>query len=370
MQARYRIGRTVVLMGGWLLASPIIAAEPAAAETPPTRPAPARLDLPESAPAAAAVPTPPPPAGPAPAPPAVSAPAAIPVPAKESASQGPVALRYKFDVNQVVYYDVLHTMRITSQKNQSSETAENESHSVKHYRVISVEDNGSAVLELTIDRVRMTARFGENDPVTFNSDSTDSPPPQFERVRESVGKPLARVKVAASGELLNVVRAGAPANAGADSPDNDPGNNFLIPLPKTPVKVGDSWTDQIEVKVTISKGLTKNIAILRRYDLKAINGSQAVIEMNSTVATPIRDPKLNGQLIQRTPAGTILFDIENGQIVSRELKTDKTEIGVFDDNSSMRAVSSRIEKRLGRDEALRTAIEEKKTPPTGGKSLN
>ena len=136
------------------------------------------------------------------------------------------------------------------------------------------------------------------------------------------------------------------------------------------MKVGDSWTDQIEVKVTISKGLTKNIAILRRYDLKAINGSQAVIEMNSTVATPIRDPKLNGQLIQRTPAGTILFDIENGQIVSRELKTDKTEIGVFDDNSSMRAVSSRIEKRLGRDEALRTAIEEKKTPPTGGKSLN
>lgn len=277
---------------------------------------------------------------------------------KPAETTGPVLLRYKYDVNQVTYYDVLHTMRITTQKNQSSETAQNESHAVKHYRVVAVEPDGSALLELVIDRVRMSAQFGENDPVTFDSEKSEVCPPQFEKVRESVGKPLARVKVTPTGELVNVVRTAVPnAPAAGETPDNDPSNNFLVPLPKNPLKVGESWSDQIEVKVTVAKGLTRNVAILRRYDLKSVSGNVATIDTVSTVVTPVKDPAINGQLIQRTPSGTIVFDMEAGRIVSYELKTDKTEVGVFEENSSMRAVSSRVEKLVTRDEALRTAKE-------------
>ncbi len=295
------------------------------------------------------------------------------------AAGGAVTLRYKFAVNQQTYYSVNHVMKITTQKDQTSETAQNESDTVRHFRVVSVEADGSAILELMIDRVKMSARFGENDPITYDSagkpaakppakpDEEDSiafdstspapPPPLFKNIVETIGKPTARIKVSPTGEMLDVVRMNAPAPnpAAPEVADNDPSNNFLVILPAKAVKPGDTWSDKIDVRVALSKALTQNITILRKYELVSVKDSVATIATDSTVITPIRDPQINGQLIQRTPEGTVRFDIAQGQILSREMKLNKTEIGVFGDNSSMRAVSTRVEKLVTREAALQTA---------------
>lgn len=297
-------------------------------------------------PAATATPAPPPPTADKPA---------------TGKSSGPVTMKYRWETNQIHYFDVTHLMIITSQKDQTSETAVNESRSIKHFRVVSVDADGGAILELVIDRVRMLARFGESDALTFDSDSKDPPPHQFRGVREAIGKPTARVKVSATGRMDQVVRLAAPEPGKSATPDNDPSNSFLMVLPEGPVDVGQGWTDKIEVKVSPSKDLTQNVTILRKYEVESIEGSRVTIKMESTVLTPVKDPMLIGQLIQRTPSGTAVFDLEKGQVVARESKVSKTEINVLGPKSSMRAVGELTERLVSREEAMKRGGEPLRT---------
>jgi hypothetical protein len=310
---------------------------------------------------------------PAPVPPApAAAPAPVPPvpapPAASGAAKGAVTLKYKWEANQIFYFDSTSLMSISTQKDTTAETAMNESRSFKHYRVISVDPDGNALLELIIDRVKMLARFGENDPLTFDSNSEAAPPPQLRGIRDGIGKPTARVQVSAYGTLKDVTRLGAAAPGKGAVADNDPSNNFLTVLPEMPTEIGGTWSEKIDVRVSVSKELTQNVTILRKFQLDAVEGNIARISMNSTVLTPVKDPMIIGQLIQRTPSAKIVFDIEKGQIVSRETRLDKTEIGVLGPNSSMRAVGEFVEKMVTREdvaklgeEPLRSAVEVKKT---------
>lgn len=261
-----------------------------------------------------------------------------------AASADGYRLRYRFKTNDVVNYEVAHTMEITTRKDETSETASNESHAEKHYRVVSVDRDGNAILELMIDRVRMSARFGEADPVVFDSDKPSETPRQFAHVQKTVGQPLARIKVSASGEMLSVVDLLPELKAG-ESGDSDATRSFLIVFPERPVRVGDTWKDDPnpQVRVTVGKSLTRDVEVLRRYELVSVEGNLATIHVRNTVITPVRDPAIRAQLIQRSPEGEIVFDLENGLLVSRKMTIDKTEIGVFGDNSSMQAVSRRTE---------------------------
>lgn len=300
-------------------------------------------------------------------------PEAVPAPAPPAAAtgaapKGAVMLKYKWETNQIFYFDSTSLMSISTRKDQTAETAMNESRSFKHYRVVSVDSEGNALLELIIDRVKMLARFGENDPLTFDSDSKSAPPPQLRGIRDGIGKPTARVQVSMHGTLKDVTRLGDAAPGKGAVPDNDPSNNFLTVLPEKPIEVGGTWSEKIDVRVSVSKELTQSVSILRKFQLDAIEGNIARISMDSTVLTPVNDPMIKGQLIQRTPSAKIVFDIEKGQIVSRETRLDKTEIGVLGPNSSMRAVGEFVERMVTRDqiaklgeEPLRSAVEVKKT---------
>lgn len=335
---------------------------PASNDTPSA--APAEKSAKADAPAAADLPTLE--AVPAPAPSAVPAPpAAAPVPvppvpappATTGAAKGAVTLKYKWEANQIFYFDSTSLMSISTSKETTSETAMNESRSFKHYRVVSIDSQGNATLELIIDRVKMYARFGENDPLTFDSDSKSPPPPQLRGIRDSIGVPTARVQVSMFGALKEVIRLGdAPAPKGG-VPDNDPSNNFLTVLPEKPIEVGGSWSEKIDVRVSVTKELTQNVTILRKFELDAIEGNLARISMDSTVLTPVNDPMIKGQLIQRTPSAKIVFDIDKGEIVSRETKLDKTEMGVLGPKSSMRAVGEFVERMVTREETAKLAEE-------------
>jgi hypothetical protein len=294
------------------------------------------------------------PAGPV-APASDSTPAAQAEAPSEPVPAGSVRLKYAFEVNQPTFYEVDQTVEIVSQKDRAKATDRNESHTLKHYRVIAVEDTGNALLELVIDKVRMSAKTDGSDEIAFDSDSQDEPPARFENVRQAIGKPLARITVTPQGEIKSTLWLNGQKNAAGETPDAEAGNNFLILLPERPVRPGDAWQDKSEVRVFVSPTLTRSITIMRNYELTGVKDGLATISVSASVLTPVRDPKIEGQLIQRTPSGTIVFDVAKGTIVSRDLKLDKTVIGVFDDNSSMRVVSDKTEKLVPREQATRTA---------------
>ncbi len=248
-------------------------------------------------------------------------------------------LEYKLKRGQILTYDVEQQASITTQKDAFAESTHNKSTTRMHFRVLSVSDAGIAELESYIDRVRMSYHFGKDDPIEFDSDMKGPPPRGFSQIKAAIGSPLARLKVDKWGSLVSIISFRGDTKGDEQDVSDDPARNFLVKLPTEPVSIGAHWTEQIPVKVLITKNLSNTVKLLRKYELLSVENGLATISVKAEILTPVNDPQLLGQLIQRTPQGTIQMDLDQGVIVARTMKTDKTEIGIIGPKSSMRAVS-------------------------------
>jgi hypothetical protein len=261
-------------------------------------------------------------------------------------------LRYKFHAGQFLYYEVSHTMRIVTQYESAKEEVANSSQAWKQLRVVSVDDAGNALLEPMVERVRMSAVRDGEEAADYDSARDADPPPQFRQIKETVGTVMARVSVAPNGELLQAIPV-AQNNAALveAAKKNDPRLNFLTVMPKTPVRIGDTWKDTFPAEVTVDKGLKQEVTIHRTYKLMSVNGAIATIKLNSSPVPRPDDPQLLVQLMQRTPTGTIEFDLDKGMVVSTKTQIDETVYNPFGPKSSMSAQTRSIEKMLpGRPE--------------------
>ena len=72
----------------------------------------------------------------------------------------------------------------------------------------------------------------------------------------------------------------------------------------------------------------------------------ATISVESQILTPINDPAIEAQLIQRLSAGTIRFDIAAGRVLSQQLDLDRNVIGFSGTASSMHYVTRFTEQLL------------------------
>ena len=270
-----------------------------------------------------------------------------PLPADET---GPFTLRYRFAPNESLHYQVTHNNEMFAQFGEAKNTDTNKVEERKHIKVVSVDDDGSAVLQIVFDHIRMEARFGEADaePITFDSSQPKSEDPsQFGNVRRVIDQPPAPVRVNSVGQLIadNGKPDGSATDAGKE--------NFLVVLPEKPVRIGEAWTDVVTTKVSVNKEISRNVEILRTYRLKAVRDGIAEISLSTSLRSTVRDPKMLAQLIQSKPSGSIFFNIDRGRIVQRTAVVKESVLNALGANSLLRANSTRVEKLV---DAPRTAI--------------
>ena len=260
---------------------------------------------------------------------------------------------YRFEAGDEVHFDVLHEMQITAQYDVTVETNTNKTESRKHFRVLSVQPDGTAELELVIDSVRMSAKFGDSPAVEFDSKLKDEKvEPRFARIRRSIGKPQARMQVAPTGKLLRVQEGTLNANGEviwktSTMAASQETQSILTIFPERALAVGDVWgkDEKFEVPVTVEGNLVRNILMMRAYRLESLTGDLATISVRTSILTPLRDaPAIEAQLIQREVSGLLVFDLRRGQVVSRKLNTDKTVHSPFGPKTLMRATSTLVEK--------------------------
>ena len=260
--------------------------------------------------------------------------------------------RYQFKQDEVLDYEVDHETTLITTSPELTERVKNEVHSRKNQRVVATDSAGNATLELAIGWAKMSAQFDDAQPMVFDSKHPDDCPEVYENVRQIIGQPLARVRVSPRGKMLSstpllrpTLLARAQMLPGDNSSEsNDPLRNFLVEFPEEPLKVGEGWTNTFKVKVQLTRRLSQNVTLQRSYELTEVKDHLATIKMRTALITPIRDGRILAQLIQMTPSGTIVFDLEHGRIVSRTLTIDKTEVGVIGGSSSMQAKSKREER--------------------------
>jgi len=245
----------------------------------------------------------------------------------------PVRLAYRFHAGDRLDMTVAHRALTETTMNGTTQTVETMTDSRKTWKVVAVDDAGRATVEHSVDDVVMTSRTSDKGEVRWSSKDTAEPPPGYELVRHSLGVPLTRLVVDPAGRIMDR-RELRPCPASAT------GDLVVVPLPDEPVAPGFEWTVPGEVVVEAPQAGRKVVKTRLRYRLDAVDDGTATISVDTTVLTPVDDPRLEARLLERIWNGTIRFDIAAGRIVSRKTGIDRRVVGFGGPQSSVRYKAS------------------------------
>ena len=233
------------------------------------------------------------------------------------AEEAGVRLEYRFRAGERLSMEVAHralTETTIAGTTQSTETATD---STKHWTVLSVDPEGQATLEHAVDDVTMMSRSSDRGQVRWSSTGDAPPPPGYEGVRQSLGVPLARLVIDRSGRVIQRLDL-------VPSPPSNTGDLMVVPLPDGAVAAGAEWTVPQEVVVEVPNGPRRAVRTRLRYRLDAIEDDVAVIDVDTTVLTPLDDPRLEARLLERIWNGTIRFDIASGRVIKGQEHKDRS----------------------------------------------
>jgi hypothetical protein len=245
----------------------------------------------------------------------------------------PVMLRYRFQAGERIPVQVAHRALTETTMNGTTQAVETMTDSTKTWHVVAVDPTGTATLEHSVDDVTMTSRTSDRGDIRWASKGDAEPPPGYEAVRPSLGVPLVRMMVATDGRVIDrrELRPCPPAATG---------DLVVVPLPEKPATIGDEWTIPQEIVVEVPNGPRKAVRTRLRYRLEAVKDGIATIAVDTTVLTPIDDPRLEARLLERIWDGTIRFDIEQGRVLSRRTGIDRRVVGFGGPQSSVRYKAS------------------------------
>ena len=258
--------------------------------------------------------------------------------ARERATTNDYELRYQFTVNEVIRTRVTHLVTIETRMSGISQTAQTRSISVKIWRIVAVDERGSITLVNSIDSVNMWQQGSGQVAITYNSETDEEPPLVFQQVADSIGVPISTITISRRGKILT--REDHLEQAGGDM------GGLTVPLPEGRVKVGDVWTDPTQIRVPLKDGRVRIIRVRQRYELKDVSTGVATIDVRTEVLSPLNDPWIEAQLVQRMQNGTVRFDIDAGRLISRQMDMDETVIGFSGDDSTMNYLARFTEEPL------------------------
>ena len=102
-----------------------------------------------------------------------------------------------------------------------------------------------------------------------------------------------------------------------------------------------------DLDIQLEHGMSKRIKTRERYELESVKHGVATIDIETQILTPIDDPKIKVQLIQKTARGKIRFDIDAGRVLGQQLDLDERVLAFSGADSSMHYLTRYTEELLG-----------------------
>ncbi len=254
-------------------------------------------------------------------------------------------LAYKFQPDEKVRWEVVHRATVTTTIQGTTQSAQTRSESVKVWQVTDIAESGETTFIHWVESMKMTNKLPNRAEVMYDSQSGQKPPAGYEDAARAVGVPLTEVRIDRHGKVLHRQQRHIQLGNTDDTP-------IAIPLPDEPVKVGESWGEPHEITVSLQNGKQQKVTTRRRFELTAVKDGVATIAVDYQVLTPIRDPAIQAQLMQRLYGGEMQFDIAQGRVVGQKLEVDEHVLGFSGPASSMHYRMSLDEKLLGPHEKL------------------
>lgn len=255
-------------------------------------------------------------------------------------------LRYKFRRGQFVHYEeVSGSKKILMARGQTQTISETRRIN-KHFRVVTVDENGSAVVEPVIDRVRLKVQNDDAPTVEFDSDDADADAKDFKAVKETIGRAALRIRYSHCGRIEQLL----PIQDQPEVVENMEDYNFLVAFPKEALAIGGTWDDRYIIDVNVDgklrNPLKKQVTIKRIYKLKNVKSGIAEIGFRTYPLRIERDPRIKAELVHHSLFGAIRFDVEKGIILEWKSEGTGHVFDVFGPTSSMQAQSSSVERYI------------------------
>ncbi len=246
-------------------------------------------------------------------------------------------LRYKFRPGETLRWEVEHRAKVRTTVGGVTQTADTASDSLKVWRVKNVNGEGHATFEHLVEHVQMRHELTGRAAMTYDSEKDKTPPPGFEDAAKNVGVVLAVVTIDAQGNILK--------RENKQEQKAETNGPITIQLPDGAVALGESWTYPYEITVTRRDRTMKRIKSRQRFTLLGVQNGVASIKVETLILTPIHDPNVEAQLVQRETHGVVKFDLASGRVVEQLLELDKRVVGApSGETSSMHYVMRFSEK--------------------------
>lgn len=256
---------------------------------------------------------------------------------KTAADSAAIELKYQFSEGDEWHYSLTEKGTQTAISPGLTQAARNDSSQLKHYRVVQVNDDGSAIMEVILDRYRIdfvvknTPEAGktQESKLAYDTAEEKDAPRGLEGIRKSIGKPFARFRMSPSGTITDLKFVQAVQTQELKQTEQRKG--LPIEFPSEPIEIGKSWSEKIQVVLQVDPNnpkLKQNFNVQTIYQLKSVKDGLAEITLNTIVRPRPTAPLLRGKIMPYLPQGTILFDTRRGRIISRAELTDRRELGV------------------------------------------
>jgi hypothetical protein len=262
-------------------------------------------------------------------------------------------LGYRFDKNEIVRTKVVHLATVETKIKGTAQETKSRSISTRAWRIRDVDAAGNITFDNVVERLEMWNHVEGRQEVYYDSAKGEAPPAEFSGVAASVGKVLATIKIDPQGRILS---------RSNNQPQFNPGiGDLTVPFPpadKQPLKAGASWSIADELRLTADDGTIKKVQTQQQYRLVKVEAGVATIAVETQILTPINDPKLQSQLVQRLQKGTIEFDVDAGRLLRKQMDIDQEVFGFSGADSHMQYLARFTEEPV-KEEESRTARSEK-----------
>ncbi|HTM55109.1 MAG TPA: DUF6263 family protein [Pirellulales bacterium] len=246
-------------------------------------------------------------------------------------------LKYKFSPGEIVRTEVIHRATVQSTIDGSTQRAETQSKSIKLWQIKGVDEDGAITFVHRVESIEMWQRMQGREEIRYNSLTDAEPPAGYEDVAKAVGVPLTIATMDCRGKILRrQEKRVQPVSVSTQ---------MTMPLPEKPIAIGESWSSPVEIEV-LKDNLPKKIQTRQKFTLEKVSADLATITVDYQVLTPVNDPAIEAQLIQRMSSGTVRFDIAAGRVAGQQLDLDRHVIGFSGAASSMHYVTRFTEELL------------------------
>lgn len=250
---------------------------------------------------------------------ACHAPEGIGAEEKAKADTRQYLLRYRYEKGDVLRWNVLQSLRITTSVRGKTERVETASRSSKIWTVVHVDGDGTATFEYKVEDVDMQHSKTGEDTSKYDSRKDKTVPPYFANLEGTIGVPLARLTIDVRGEMKGKTSL---RKYSAENKEN----RIAVPLPEKPVTVGESWSIDMPIELKQSNGTVKKISARQKFTLQSVRTGIARIDFVSQILTPL-DPKEKAQILDKYSNGQLTLDLDAGHVVSQQLITDERVVG-------------------------------------------